>query len=62
MAVYGRLLQASPEALSKNHRLRTLDATRRTGAEEAARYISMWMVRVFLWERQSQVSTIMPAA
>ena len=41
---------ASPDALSKNQRLRALDATRRTGAEAAARYISMWMVRVFLWE------------
>lgn len=48
-AMDGTLLQA-PSALSKNQRLRALDATRRTGAEAAARYISMWMVRVFLWE------------
>ena len=50
MAGYGRHVAASPDALSKNQRLRASDATRRTGAEAAARYISMWMVRAFLWE------------
>lgn len=50
MASYGRHLAASPDALSKNQRLRASDATRQTEGEVAARSISMWMVRVFLWE------------
>ena len=34
----------------KKQRLRGLAATRRTEGEVAARFISMWTVRVFLWE------------
>ena len=48
MASHGRHLAASPDALSKNQRLRASDVTRQTGGEVAARSISMQMVRVFL--------------
>ena len=46
MASYGRHLAASPDALSKNQRLRALAATRPTESGAAGRYIFMWMVRV----------------
>lgn len=50
MAGYGRHLAASSDALSKNQRLRASDAIRRIEGEVAAKSISMWMVKVFLWE------------
>ena len=49
MASYGRHLAASADALSKKQRLRGLGAIRRTEGEVAARFISMWTDRVFLW-------------
>ena len=49
MAGYGRHLAASADALSKKQRLRGLGAIRRTEGEVAARCISMWTDRVFLW-------------